>query len=67
MPPQVRKERPRVVQSDGGIERDRLRSERKRRLHRYRIQLLCSLLVPMFSAFPSAAEKKTFRQEDAPP
>jgi len=67
MPPQVRKERPRVVQRDGVIERDRLRSERKRRLHRYRIQLLCFLLVPMFSAFHSAAEKKTFRQEDAPP
>lgn len=41
MPPQVRKERPRVVQWNGGKERDRLRRERKRRLHRYRTQLLC--------------------------
>jgi hypothetical protein len=66
MPPQVGKERPRVVQRDGGMERDRLRSERKRRLHRYRIELLCFLLVPLFSAFTSAAEK-TFRQKEAPP
>jgi hypothetical protein len=46
MPPQVRKERPRVMKWDGGKKRDRLRSERKCRLHRYRMKTLVFLTRP---------------------
>jgi hypothetical protein len=67
MPPQVRKERPRVMQWDAVRKGTDWEASGNAVYIGIVWKPLCFLLVPMFSAFPRVAEKKTFRKEDAPP